>query len=223
MYSNLSPDSVDEVVRLAFENIRNGVALGEIPLNSETTFRFLFAWELGRVLGFHKDYRFEFERDLYSGLDTKDKFLDLLVWTASQFKVALEFKLPKATSKLSGSNSTAMRARICNDIARLSCLVQNSIENIKVGYFICATNEWSYLKEGGKETNRQYGTYHGTVYGPASVIRKGSGRNGIDRDLQFPNHEVRFEWETINEHKLFDHRMAPSNIFAWLNPIKVYA
>ena len=70
---------------------------GEIPLSSEATFRFCFTWELGRILGFAPEFKFDFERELYTSLHSSDKFLDLLVWTDPNFKVALEFKLPKGS------------------------------------------------------------------------------------------------------------------------------
>jgi hypothetical protein len=187
------------------------------PLSSESSFRFLFAWELGRAIEFSCDYRFDFEWNAYSSLDSEDTFLDLLVYTDPSFKVALEFKLPKS-SDLHMTNSTQTRAKICRDISRLSYLVREHLNSIRVGYFLCATDEGAYLTEGRKTSNVQYKTYQGVVYEPNAIIPAGKPPNGIARNLLFPNHTVRFEWEGIEPT-----RRQITGRFAWLTPIRVSA
>jgi len=197
--------------------IRQNVESDISPLSSEGTFRFLFAWELGRAIEFSPDYRFDFEWNAYSDLDSEDTFLDLLVYTDPTFKVALEFKLPKS-SYPHMTNSTQTRAKICRDISRLSYLVRKQLNSIRLGYFLCATNEGVYLTEGRKTTNPQYRTYHESTYEPNTIIPKGGLPNGIPRELAFPNHAVRFEWEGV---KTIQSRLRITGKFAWLTPIRV--
>ena len=60
------------------------------------------------------------------------------------------------------------------------------------------------------------------VYPPGAIVPKGEEPNGIPRDLQFPNHEVRFEWEGIERKGVLSDRMGPKGRFAWLKPIKIW-
>lgn len=136
---NITADSTQGLILDAFAGVQELVESGETPLSSEAALRFLFAWQLGRLLDFSDAYRFDFEWNAYSALDTDDTFLDLLVFTDPSYKVAFEFKLPKS-SGLHGSNSTQTRAKICRDISRLSYLVRSDINSIRVAYFIYATD-----------------------------------------------------------------------------------
>lgn len=222
MTTRIVPDTIDDLITQVSDRIRAGVESGDLPLSSESTFKFLFTWELGRVLGFASEYRFDFEWNAYAQLDSDDTFLDLLVYTDPDFKVALEFKLPKS-SFLHRSNSTQARAKICRDISRLSYLVQQNVNSIGAGYLLCATDEGSYLTEGRKFKNIQYKTHHQMVYDPGIVIPKGEAPNGITRELPFPKHEVRFEWEGIECKGVVTERLGPKGQFAWLKPIKVRA
>ena len=215
-------DTVDSLVLRTFENIRAGVESGQIPLSSEGTLRCLFAWELGRLLEYSPAYRFDFEWNAYAALDSEDTFLDLLVYTDPNFKVAIEFKLPKS-SGVSKTGQTQIRAKIIRDISRLSYLVQGSVNSVKLGYFICATNEGPYLSEGRKTTNSQYMTYHGHIYPAGAIIPPGTKPNGIERKLLLPKHEVRFEWEGMEDKGFTTIRFVPTGRFAWLKPIKIWA
>lgn len=220
MKAEITSTSVDNLIGSAFGNIQTGVESGNYPLAGEHTLRFLFAWELGRLLDFSDRYRFDFELEVFAKMDTDDRFLDLVMWTDPEYRVAIEFKFPKRGT--SGSNTTQTRAKICRDISRLSYLVEQAILSIKVGYFLCATNEGSYLTEGRKERNVQYKTHQGMVYSPGTVLPAGESPNGILRPLRFPDHEVRFEWEGVKDTGLTVRRLAPEGRFAWLEPIKVY-
>lgn len=222
MTTKIEPDTVDDLILCVSDSIKSGVESGGFPLSSESTFRFLFAWELGRVLDFSPEYRFDFEWNAYSSWDTDDTFLDLLVYTDPSFKIALEFKLPKSSARHQ-SNSTQTRAKICRDISRLSYLVRDGLNSVRMGYFLCATDEGSYVKEGRKSSNVHYRTYHGTVYNPGIVIQEGTPPNGIARKLPFPKHEVRFEWQEIESKGVLTDRVGPKGRFAWLKPIKVWA
>ena len=120
----LNLGSADSLILEVSERIKVGVESGEFPFSSESTFRFLFTWQLGVVLGFPPEYRFDFEWSAYEALDTEDTFLDLLIYTDPSFKIALEFKLPKS-SPSHKTNQTQTRAKILRDISRLSYLVNN--------------------------------------------------------------------------------------------------
>ena len=222
MLSKLDTDNVEEIISKVCQTIMNLVENEVVPLSSESTFRFLFAWELGRLLEFTPDYRVDFEWHAYSSIDTDDKFLDLLVYTDPKFKIALEFKLPKSTVHHK-SNTTQTRAKICRDISRLNFLVTNKINFIQLGFLLCATNEGDYLSVGRKTTNPQYKTYQGTVYFPGAILPKGEKPNGIERELIFPNHEIRFEWQGIEKKGITQIGYRPRGHFAWLKPIKIYA
>lgn len=219
---DIDSDTADDLVLKAFENIRTGVEGGRIPLSSESALRFLFAWELGRLLEYSPSYRFDIEWNAYAGLDSEDTFLDLLIFTDPHFKVAIEFKLPKS-SGTSKTGQTQIRAKIIRDISRLSYLVQRGINSVKLGYFICATNEGPYLSEGRKTENPQYKTYHGHIYQAGATIPPGTRPNGIERELHLPKHEVRFEWEGMEDKGRTTARFVPKGRFAWLKPIKIWA
>ena len=217
---NITADSTRRLVLDAFAGVQELVESGETPLSSEATMRFLFAWRLGRLLDFSDAYRFDFEWNGYSAIDTDDTSLDLLVFTDPTYKVALEFKLPKS-SGLHGSNSTQTRAKICRDISRLSYLVRNDINSIRVAYFICVTDEGSYLTEGRTVSNTQYRTYQGTTYDAGSVIPAGEPPNGIARPHAFPAHAVSFEWLGVEARGEASGRLVPIGRFAWLRPIEI--
>lgn len=219
----INQDTVDDLISTVYERIRGGVESGTVPLSSEHTLRLLFTWELGRALGFSDAYRFDLEVDAYSKPDRDDKFLDLLVYTDPDYKVAIEFKLPKKSSAGSQSAHTWIRAAICRDIARLHDLVHDAELGVRVGYLICATDEGPYLVEGWKKINLQYKTYNGSVYRPSERLPKGTGSNAIARELVFPCHEVRFEWQGIEDKGVTAQRFVPQGRFAWLKPIKIWA
>ena len=218
----IEPQSVDSLILQASKCIKDGVESGELPFSSESTFRFLFAWELGRILRFAQEYRFDFEWNAYDSLDTEDTFLDLLVYTDPKFKIALEFKLPKS-SLTHKTNQTQTRAKTLRDISRLSYLVNQGLNSIRVGYFLCATNEGPYVIEGHKSKGLQYRTYHGTLYPVGTVIPKDDGPNGISRALPLPKHEIKFEWQGFEQKGSLSDRVSPTGKFMWLKPIKVWA
>lgn len=193
-----------------------------MPLSSEKALTFLFVWELGRLLEYSPAYRSDFEWNAYADVDSEDTFLDLLVYTDPNFKVALEFKFPKSSGG-SRTGQTQGRAKIIRDISRLSYLVQQNINSVRLGYFICATNEGPYLSKGRKTENTQYMTYHGYTYPAGIVIPPGTKPNGIERELYLPKHEVSFQCEGMEDKGVNTTRFVPSGRFAWLKPIKVWA
>jgi len=212
--------TADSLMSESFRRLRENIETRGSSISSEATFKFLFAWELGRTLDFSRDYRFDFEYNVYSRLKTEDKFLDLLAYTDPTFKLAFEFKLPKKKTSGAPSPSTQTRAKICSDISRLTYLVRDKVDQIHLGYFLMATDEGGYLNEGRKTSNPQYKTYQGTVYPAETIIPEGTGSNGIPRKLSFPKHEVRFDWEGVDR---IGDKLTPKGSFAWLKPIKLWA
>ncbi|MDP2314356.1 MAG: hypothetical protein Q8P41_15750 [Pseudomonadota bacterium] len=214
---HLMASNVHHLVVSALAAVRARVEAGDALLSSEDTLKFAFAWQLGRLLGFNDNYRFDFEVPAFAASESEDMFLDLLAFTDPRFRVAFEFKLPKA-SVSHNSNSTQTRAKICRDIARLTHLVHRPGNDIQVGYFICATDERAYVSEGKKRSNPHYKTYDGTSYPASTIIEPGRPPNGIDRPLSFPPHDVRFAWEGIEN---IGRAELSGRGFAWLKPIKV--
>lgn len=220
MQVELTQSSIDDFTYRALESVRAAVETGGATLSSENTFRFLFAWELGRLLEYTPRYRLDFDAVVFAKADTDDRFLDLLVWTDPQYKIAYEFKLP--TRRTSGSNTPQTRAKICRDIARLNYLVVNDAFSIKVGYFLCATNEGSYLAQGNKKEHLQYRTHQSAIYPAGTILEAGQLPNGIPRPLTFPCHQIEFIWEGTKETGVLTRRLAPEGKYAWLRPIKIH-
>ncbi|MBL4848990.1 MAG: hypothetical protein JKY65_25990 [Planctomycetes bacterium] len=220
MSGQISLENVDELVLAAFTNVRQAVEDGSRPLSSEHTLRLLFTWELGRLLGYDPSYTFDLEWQGFADLDGKDTFLDLVVWTDPEFKLAVEFKLPKRSPRGKNSPVTNTRAKICRDVSRLSYLVRNRANGIRLGYFLAAVNEPTYLIEGRKKVNPHYRVFQGAHYEPGVVLEPGVGSNGVHRPLPFPDHPIEFRWEgaTISPNT---GRATITGRFAWLSPIRV--
>lgn len=144
-------------IEKAWKTVMHKVENENQPLSSEKTLVFLFMWELKKLL---PTVYFDFERPLYASLQGSDKFLDLLVYLEESHKVALEFKLPKSTTK-GGSNQTQIRENIYKDMFRLNYLVVHQIDQVKEAYFLCATNEKAYLNPRTYSKNPWFKTYHG--------------------------------------------------------------
>jgi hypothetical protein len=81
---DLTESTIDDLTYRALESVRAVVETGGATLSSENTFRFLFAWELGRLLEYTPQYRVDFDALVFTEADTEDRFLDLLVWTDPQ-------------------------------------------------------------------------------------------------------------------------------------------
>lgn len=214
----IDANNVDQLVTTAFANIRNEVESGVRPLASEHTLRLLFTWELGRLLNYDPSYTFDLEWQAFGDIDGKDTFLDLLVWTDPEFKLAVEFKLPKRSPTGSNSPITNTRAKMCRDVSRLSHLVRNDINGIKLGYFLAAVNEPSYLIEGRKKVNAHYRVFHGATYEAGVVLEAGKGSNAVHRPLPFPDHPIVFRWDGFRP---IGARADITGRFAWLEPIRV--
>ena len=75
--------------------------------------------------------------------------------------------------------------------------------------------------QGGAEPAVTPARLAGAVFARALVVPKGIGSNAIDRDLPFPRHEIRFDWEGVEKAGVTVTRLRPKGQFAWLKPICV--
>lgn len=93
-------------------------------VSSEKTLVFLFAMELVHRVG--QGLKIDFENQCYEKLQGKSKYLDLLFYTDEDYKVAIEFKLPKK-SRSGNSNQTQTRESVYRDLARLNYLKSSQL------------------------------------------------------------------------------------------------
>ena len=204
----IGKDNIEQLVADTLGTVVKQVEEQGFPLSSEKTLVFKFMWELGRIVS-DDDLKFDFEYAAYEKLnssDTSDRFLDLLVWTDEDFKVAFEFKLPKRG--LTGSPQTNTKPKIYRDIARLKYLVDTAQTGIRAGFFICAVNEDAYLNN----TGRADLTYSVAHMHKASVTEVGG--------LSLPT-PLTFIWNGI---KLEDYKdkYVCAGRFAWLEPVIIH-
>lgn len=132
--------------------------------------------------------------------------LDLLIYLEEEYKVALEFKLPKSING-NNSNQTETRKNIYRDILRLNYLIKNEVNNIKKGYFLCGVNEAAYLNPGTANIYKECQVYDGRV------IKVGVPLN-IDEFNELPQQtkELKFKWTNI---KVIDKNTVAGK-FVWL-------
>jgi len=199
----INKSNVVQLVRDARRKVIDCVENETFQLSSEKTFVFKFMWELAKLVN-NDMLKFDFEYPAFDTLKNDDKFLDLLVWTNEKYKVAFEFKLPKRG--LTGTGSTQIKPKIYRDIARLKFLVDNKIDNIHIGFFLCAVNEDSYLNIGRADPT--YAVAHNHI----ATITESYG-------LPLPN-KLAFSWTGIKWDNRQNKNMR-NGIFAWLKPIQI--
>jgi len=174
-------------------------------LSSEKTLCFLFAMELYKKIG--DSLVIDFENQCYGSLQGSSKYLDLLVYTNQNYKVAIEFKLPKKSNNGS-SNQAKTREAIYRDIARLYWLKNNSI-NAKSSYFLMATNEDAYLNNSGIIKNKSFLTKQNHIIN--------SNNNLIATGLSLSGVSCNFQWLGVTKNNKYQ----KIRLYAWLKPIKV--
>lgn len=196
-------DEIDIVINNAWDKVIKKVEDDGYPMSSEKTLVFSFMMELYKLL---PNVKFDFEYQAYNDISGKDKFLDLLIYLEENYKVALEFKLPKSING-NNSNQTETRKNIYRDILRLNYLIENKVNNIKKGYFLCGVNEAAYLNQGTANRYKECQVYDGRV------IKVGVPLN-IEEFNELPQltKELKFEWTNI---KTGDKNTVAGK-FAWL-------
>ena len=172
-------------------------------MSSEKTLVFSFMMELDKLL---PNVKFDFEYQAYNDISGKDKFLDLLIYLEENYKVALEFKLPKSING-NNSNQTETRKNIYRDILRLNYLIENRVNNIKKGYFLCGVNEAAYLNKGTATKYKECQVYNGHVIKVELPLN-------IDEFNELPQltKELKFKWTNIKN----SNKNTVAGKFAWL-------
>lgn len=188
------------------EKIENGH-----PLSSEKTLIFLFTRYLLRFFEYDSTLVIDFESQPYGNLQGESKYLDLLIYTNKSYKVALEFKLPKKNSN-GNSNQTQTRKGVYRDIARLNYLIQEKVNDIKVGVFLFACNEDAYLNNDNIKKYPDFRTKESHVHHPSI--------NLLVDGLILPDKGFEFHWENIRFDNLSGKYMK-SGSFAYLKPIVI--
>jgi hypothetical protein len=173
------------------------------PISSEKTLCFLFSLELYKKIG--DNLKIDFENQCYDQLQGNHKYLDLLFWTDQNYKVAIEFKLPKHS--ISGnSNKTEIRKSIYRDLARLNYLKASNLDSCAC--FLMATNEQPFLNYGEYSIHPEFITAHN--------YRINSEQCLSINDLELKNVTLIFEWNNIIT---TDNKHSIDGDYAWLNPI----
>ncbi len=206
----IKQDNVDKLVRECWTSVQRKIESGH-PLSSEKTLVFLFATEVVKRCKDNK-LKIDFEYYAYKKIKGSSRYLDLLFYTDDKFKVALEFKFPKKSSR-NNSNRTQNRRAVYRDLARLKFLkgTNSPDKNIKACYFIMAVNEDEYLNNKNLKKFENFLTKHGHKLD----VSKKYKIDGIE--LCGANYE--FEWENIIS--LQDNQCRIDGIFAYLKEIRV--
>jgi len=208
MCEYLNSSNIDSIVNATWKKVKDSVEKNNWSLSSEKTLVFKFMWELSKLVEEDR-LRYDFEYMAYDSLEGKDKFLDLLVWTSENYKIAFEFKFPKKNNS-GNSNQTETRKNIYKDISRLKYLIDNNVNNIKKGYFLAATNEDAYINRGVKLTYPDLMVYNNYKYSGGAI-------NNYDEINYLPQNFM-FKWENIDT---IDSKHKVKGFYAWLQPIIV--
>jgi hypothetical protein len=202
---NINDDTIDKLIKDAWVGVQSKVAMG-CNLSSEKTLVFMFAIELVHKVG--ENLKIDFENRCYDRLEGSSKYLDLLFYTDDNYKVALEFKLPKKSSG-GASNQPQTREAIYRDIGRLMYLKNNEIKP-KACYFLMAVNESAYLNVGKYTRSPDLITAHEHDICPNnSIVVDGVSLSGCNSS---------FVWTSIvkeNDKYICIHE------YAWLTPVRV--
>jgi hypothetical protein len=176
------------------------------PVSSEKTLCFLFAMELYKRVG--NALIIDFENRCYDQLEGSSKYLDLLIYTDQNYKVAIEFKLPQKSSS-GNSNQTQTREAIYRDIARLHWLKSNSI-NASACFFMMLTNEDAYLNNTGIKEFPDFLTKQNYTL---------SSTNNLNV-TRLPLSGVSFTFHWLGVKKV-NNKYKKTKLYSWLKPIKL--
>jgi len=201
----VSSQTVDALVQNSWNAVRDKVENGD-NLSSEKTLVFLFAMEITHRVG--KNLKIDFENQCYSNLQGSSRYLDLLFYTDENYKVAIEFKLPRKSAG-GASNQPETREAIYRDIGRLHYLKNNTIKP-KACFFLMAINEPAYLNTGNYKRSPNLITSHGHEINPNNNIQiDGVSLNGV---------QAIFNWRGIVTQ---NDRFICEGLYSWLDPIRV--
>lgn len=209
MGREVDKNTIDDIVNSVWTKIKDDVEKKEYTMSSEKTLVFKFMWELAKHIN-NDNLKFDFEYRAYDELKGRDKYLDLLFWTDEKNKIAIEFKFPKRKGKGS-SDTSKVRRDIYKDISRLKYLVDNEINKIHIGYFICLTNQSTYFNKDAKlKKYKDLVTYNNYKYEKSTILN-------YDDIKELPD-KLEFNWDNIDEK---GSNIIEGGEFAWLKPIKI--
>ena len=211
---------LEEAIDKAWANLRDRVeSKRDLDFDHEFTLQFHFAWEVARLFNFSDSLKVRFEVPCGKDLDGETIRLDLLLWTDSQSKVAVELKAPVRSETGKNSAMTQFRMRFYRDIHRLRHLVATHHTGIRLGVLLAAVNEKGYVVERYQRVNREYRTYHGTVLAPGTRIPATTGTNGYSHELLMPGHEICWRWTC--EQRGGEVELCQGMRHYWLEPVFV--
>lgn len=202
---DLNAETVNSVIARCWGKVRTQVEDHGHPLSSEKTLCFLMAMAIRDKCGSH--ITFDFENQCYKGLPGESKYLDLLISTDKDFKIAIELKLPRK-SKSGSSDQKGTREAVYRDLARLSYLRHRS--QVTAAFFLMAVNEDAYLNNINVKKNAEYITRQGHVIH--------LGNNLKASNLSLGKVECTFEWLGV---QMGSRKWCRTGRFAWLKPIGV--
>lgn len=195
----ISATTIDNLIGSSWDNVRDRVEGGN-PCSSEKTLVFLFAMELVRSC--NNSLIIDFENQCYANLEGESKYLDLLFYTNENYKVAIEFKMPRSSTN-GGSDKLKMRRGIYKDIERLKHLKDSNFAQAR--YFLMATDENFYLHNKDIRMDPEIKTKH-------------------EHSEQFGDITVFFRWNNFNN-VIFrgngDFQLNDDGKYFWLEKIKI--
>ncbi|KHA58666.1 hypothetical protein NL53_20630 [Vibrio variabilis] len=203
----INEDNVQTIIDKAWGACRERVEDKDYPLSSEKSLVFLFAMEILKIVG--NKLVVDFEQQCYEELSGKSKYLDLLFYTSTNYKVAVEFKLPQGTP-----DRKETRKSIYRDLARLRYLHDQKSHNYCI--FLMASNIESFLNPGNYTNYINYITAHNHVIEPENDL--------LVENLPLQGVSAKFEWRNIEfrENKTNNNgKFVVSGSYAWIKPIVV--
>ncbi|MCI1278397.1 MAG: hypothetical protein LKG23_05370 [Nitrospira sp.] len=213
---------LEEAIDKAWANLRERVEFKcDLNFDHEFTLQFHLAWEVARLFNFSDSLNVRFEVPCGKDADGETIRLDLLLWTDTESKVAVELKAPMRSDTGKGSAMTQSRMRFYRDIHRLRHLVATHHVGVRLGMFLAVVNEKGYVVERNQHVNRDYRTYHGTVLAPGVRIAATTGTNGYPHELLMPGHEIRWTWTC--EQRGGEVQLCDGMRYYWLEPVFVRA
>jgi hypothetical protein len=211
---------LEEAIDKAWANLRDRVeSKRDLNFEHEFTLQFHFAWGVAPLFNFSDSLKVRFEVPCGKDSDGETIRLDLLLWTDSESKLAVELKAPVRSETGKNSAMTQFRMRFYRDIHRLRHLVATRHTGIRLGVFLAAVNEKGYVVERYQRVNREYRTYHGTVLAPGTRIPATTGSNGYPHKLLMPGHGIRWSWTC--EQRGGEVELCEGMRHYWLEPIFV--
>ncbi|GAB3789051.1 hypothetical protein GCM10028818_56710 [Spirosoma horti] len=183
---------VEDIISQIWLTIDQWMNTGDKLISSEKSVVFNFAWLLQKTCQDRIEL-IDFETNLFHDF-SDGQFLDLFILYRrgdQSIRVGIEFKYPN--EKKSKSGQTQVRAKIVNDLKRLTWLVTNG--GIDIGCFLCVTNEKNYVNQGKYKKNTDFLTHHGQTYAKGSFLPA----NDLYKEPVRAITDITFSWNHIQK------------------------